>query len=201
MRLAILLLAAGASRRFGMADKLLADLNGRPLCAHTATALRTAMPASPMVAVVPVGATALRAALADHVDTFAENPDAAEGVASSLRCGLAALPEDLDGVLISQADMPGLTAEFISGLVAAFEAGDRARVVYPRDAHGRQRTPVIWPRHDFGTLRGLTGDRGAKNLIAAADSEGRTCPVDLAPGSDDVLTDIDTPEALAQFKS
>lgn len=201
MRLAVVLLAAGASKRFGTNNKLLADLNGRPLCTHAATVLRAALPNALVIAVVPVGAAALRDALAETVDTFVENPDAVDGIAGSIRTGIAALPADVDGVLIAQADMPGLTVSFLTSLIDAFRAGDGERIVYPRDAEGRQRTPVIWPRQELRAFETLSGDHGAKAIITSADADGRTQPVDLPAGAQDVLIDIDTPEALAAWRA
>ena len=104
-KVAALVLAAGQSRRMGQANKLLAPVDGRPMVAHAVDAM-LASRADPVIVVTGHQADAVRAALAGRPVIWAHNPDYASGLSSSLAAGLAALPEDAEGVVIGLGDMP-----------------------------------------------------------------------------------------------
>src|SRR5205085_9676314 len=106
-RIAALLLAAGQSRRMG-ANKLLAEIDGRPMVARTATRL-LASRARPIVAVLGNQADAIDRALGKLPVQRVHNPAFAEGLSTSLKRGLAALPNDIGGVVVCLGDMPLIT--------------------------------------------------------------------------------------------
>lgn len=188
----IVLLAAGRGTRFGASPKLLAALDGRPLVRHAAeAALATRL--RPVVVVLGAHAASVGAALAGLDLAFAKNPDFAAGLSTSLRAGLAALPERCAGAVVMLGDMPRVAPALVERLAAAFD-GTQAAVVPV--AGGRRGNPVLLNRHRLAAdLSGLTGDRGAGPLLA-----GRTDVLEI-PGDPGSRLDIDTPASLAALQA
>jgi molybdenum cofactor cytidylyltransferase len=188
-RIAAVILAAGRSTRMGRENKLLADLNGKPLVRWVAEAALASL-ARPLLVVTGHQAADVIAALSSFDLTLIDNPDYATGLASSLRTGIRALPEATDGVLVLLADMPRITAAHIDKLIAASASG---KIIVPVH-EGERGNPVLWPARYFPELLALEGDAGAKRLLTthAADVH----EIDL--GTDAIFLDIDTPDALAQ---
>ncbi|MFM7348072.1 MAG: NTP transferase domain-containing protein [Erythrobacter sp.] len=183
-----LVLAGGAGRRFG-GGKLLADLAGAPLIRRVAERLA---PAGFAEVVVAVGAesAALRLALEGLSCRIVAAPDWAEGMAATLRTGIAALDAQAEGVCVFLGDMPLVPVALCPELAeAAREAGYAAR---PRFA-GQPGHPVAFTRAAFADLKALTGDRGATALLAARLSG--VAYVDTAERG--ALVDVDTPADLA----
>jgi molybdenum cofactor cytidylyltransferase len=60
---------------------------------------------------------------------------------------------------------------------------------------GRRGNPVLWPRAHFPALMALTGDQGARSLLAGLDDV-----VEVAAGDDGIFTDIDTPDDLTSIR-
>ncbi len=190
---AAIVLAAGRSTRMGAQNKLLADLDGKPMVRRVVeTAL--ASKARPVLVVTGHMAAKVGAALAGLDVRLVANPDYATGLASSLKAGIRAVPADCDGALILLGDMPGITAEHVDRLVDAFAEAPDAIVVPVHE--GRQGNPVIWPRRYFPELLQLEGDAGAKRLIAAQRDDVRE--VELRTTG--IFADIDTPEELARIR-
>ncbi len=188
------LLAAGASRRFGEDNKLLAELGGAPLVRRVAERLLASRLAGVRV-VTGFEGERLRGVLAGLDLNFTENPDFAEGLASSLRRGIGALPEGVSGAMIVLADMPGVTTELIDQLLATYQQEACNKIIYP-ERGGVQGNPVIWPAHYFEQLTSLTGDAGAKRLLGKHAAETLGVPLE----SGDVLRDIDEPGDLAAWR-
>ena len=185
------LLAAGRGSRFGAEPKLLATLEGRPLVRHAAEA---ALAACPRPAVVVLGAhgQAVRAALADLDLIRVDNPDFCDGLATSLRAGIAALPASCDAAVVLLGDMPRIAAAHIDRLAEAFDRAEPkpAAVV---SVHGKRRgNPVLLNlRLLAGGIAGLHGDHGAGPLL-----KGRSDVLEIA-GDEATALDIDTRAALA----
>lgn len=191
-----ILLAAGGSTRFGTDNKLLAEIGGTPLVRHVAEQLTTSRTAG-VVAVTGFEGERIEQAL-DGLDVrLVHNPEFEEGIASSIRYGIAALPAAARGAFVCLADMPGTTPELIDALIAAFEEADGEKIVYPVRGDSGQANPVLWPRRFFGELSRLTGDTGAKGLIKAHANAAFA----METGRDASFEDIDTAEDLAAWQS
>jgi xanthine dehydrogenase accessory factor len=121
-----------------------------------------------------------------------ENPNPAEGIASSLRLGLASLPPATEVVAVALGDLPLVRGETVAALLSAYEETASA-IVYPV-YRGEQGHPVLWARRLFCELSQLEGDRGAKALIEKHRDSALPLPVD-DPG---VRLDIDTPADYAR---
>ena len=188
-----IVLAAGRSVRFGAEhNKLLEDFHGKPLLRHAVDAA-LASRASRTIVVTGFERARIEAALAGASATLVHNPRYAEGMASSLRAGLAQA-EDAAGALILLADMPLVGPEVLDRLIAAFSESGAVAAVPTRA--GRRGNPALLGKALFPQLARLQGDAGARGLL-------RTSPrvVEVEISGDGVLTDVDTPDALAQLRA
>jgi molybdenum cofactor cytidylyltransferase len=186
MQVVALLLAAGASSRFGT-EKLLVPYRGRPLFEHALEAL---------LAVPEVGTTIVVVRPGFSVPPerpgcrFVVNPDHREGMSSSLRVGVRAAPLDAEAYLIALADMPEVRPSLISSLIA-FHRESGKPIVFPV-CDGRRGHPVVIGRGLREALLATTGDVGAREII-------RTNPELVAPfetADRGAVFDIDVPGDL-----
>jgi molybdenum cofactor cytidylyltransferase len=193
-RIACLILAAGRSSRMGPRNKLLEDLGGIPVVRRTVeTAL--ASRARPVVIVTGHQAAEVETALSGLDVTILHNPDYATGMASSLKTGIAALSPNLDGAIVALGDMPEIQATHLERMISAFEPKEHRSIIVPV-YEGRRGNPVLWSSELFPAMAGLSGDVGARSIIANnADSV-----VELDLGTAAVHVDLDTPEALADAR-
>ena len=189
MTLAILILAAGQSSRMRGDDKMMQPVDGVPLLSVMAgRALDTELPVwvtlpaldHPRAALLPPGVTPVPV------------PDAAEGMAASIRAGVAALPKDVSAAMILPADLPEITGDDLRQMAGRYQGG----ILRATDAQGRQGHPVIFPRTLFGALHRITGDRGAQPVIAANQDSLHL----VALPDHHATTDLDTPEAWAAWR-
>lgn len=190
-RIAAIVLAAGRSTRMGGPNKLVATLDGVPLVRHAAEAALAADLAE-VVVVTGHQAEAVQAALAGLPLRFVANPDFAEGLSTSLKAGLAALPPDIDAAIVMLGDMPRVSADLVRRLAAAYDPAGGRHIVVPV-AEGRRGNPVLWGRRFFGELSKVTGDQGGRGVLAASPE----AIAEVAVEGDAVHLDLDTPEALA----
>ena len=187
-RWSALILAGGAGRRFG-GGKLLADLAGAPVIRRVADRV-AGVGFAEVIAITGAEDAAIARALSGADLSITPAPDWAEGMAASLRTGIAALDPEAEGVCVFLGDMPLVPVGLCPALVvAAAQAGYAAR---PR-CEGKPGHPVAFTRAAFGDLKPLEGDRGATALLAAR-GDG-VAYVETADSG--ALLDIDTPEDLA----
>lgn len=135
-------------------------------------------------------AAAMAAVLAARPVRLVVAEDYAQGLAASLRAGIAALPETAAGVLVALGDMPGVSPETLRALAAAHRPG---QVTVPTFG-GRIGNPILWDRRYRAAMMGLVGDRGAKSLL----------PPDcqrIAVPDEGILRDVDTQEDLRSWQA
>ncbi|GHE95354.1 molybdopterin-guanine dinucleotide biosynthesis protein A [Aliiroseovarius zhejiangensis] len=180
--LAILILAAGRSRRMGRDKLMLRRHDGVPLLANRiSTALATghgvfvALPARS-----PTRLTLVRQSLATPLPC----PDAGRGMGHSLAHAIGSLPKGLDGVLVLLADMPALTLDDLMSLSDGFDPDRILRGATQDNAPGH---PVLIPARFLSRLSALEGDQGAHHVIA--DLPTRLIPLP----ADHARFDVDTP--------
>lgn len=181
-------LAAGAGRRFGPENKLLAPLDGRPVVDHAVRAVERAS-LTPLVVVVGHEADRLKGALGDRDVEIVHNPDYASGQATSVARGIEAVHDRADGVLIALGDMPAVTVGTIRTLVHAYRvgAGDALAAAH----EGRRGNPVLFDERYFSDLTDVNGDVGGRSVLLNGD---RSAFVET--GDPCVHRDVDTPDDL-----
>lgn len=190
LNIGAVILAAGKAERLGGRPKALLRIDGIPLIRRLLDALYEAGVAQ---AVVVTGHRAgdVDRALAGMPATQAHNPDYARGQMTSLRVGLAALPGNLDGILIALGDQPLLTSADLKGLLAAFVRRGDADVVRPR-SQGRFGHPVIIAAALRAAVIEGPPEGGARHWMAC--NPGRVAHYDT--DCDHYFVDVDTPEDL-----
>jgi len=188
-KVAAVILAAGRSSRMGGPNKLLATLDGEPMIRRVARAV-LASRASPAILVTGAARAQVEAAVAGLDVIPVHNPDYADGLAGSLKTGLAALPPEAEGVFVVLGDMPLVTATHLDRLIDAFAAAGEGAIVVPTH-RGERGNPVLWSARYLPEMADLQGDEGARRLLAShADA---LVEVELDEG---VRLDVDTPVAL-----
>lgn len=168
-----MVLAAGFSRRLGR-PKQTVVLNGEMLVER---AVRVAMEAELSPVIVVVGPDAVfREVLQERGCLVVVNEEASEGMASSIRRGVAtARAVQAAGVVVMACDQPGVRAGHLRTLAA-----ERGRATGSRYA-GRTGVPAYFPAGSFGRLLELTGDAGAREMLREAafvEDEGLAVDVD-----------------------
>ena len=177
----VILLAAGRSVRFGAEDKLLADYCGRPLVDHAGTTI-AGIGFAHRIAVVRAGATALRQVLESRGYAIVENDEPEAGLSRSLRLGIGASRSS--AILIALADMPLVPEEHFVALCRALSPA--TPIVASLGPEGPM-VPAAFIATEFDKLLHLTGDTGARALLAGA------ATVAIDP---DLLVDIDLPDHI-----
>ena len=189
--IAVVVLAAGLSRRWGDDNKLAAHIDGQAMVARSVDVALGAS-ARPVIVVLGHEAELVRTALADLPVTFQFAPDYASGMAASLKAGIAAVPPECDGALVCLGDMPWVRPETLDYLIGTFDLGGRDLALVPT-YRGEWGNPMLIGRTMFGDIARLSGDRGAKSLLAGVPARVREIPVDDPA----ILRDVDQPSELA----
>ena len=185
----VAILAAGASRRLGAAKQLV-RFGGRSLLAHAVATARAAG-CGPVLVVLGAGADQLRGEVGSGEGSVIANPAWAEGMAASVRVAVGAVAAeipDAPAILFAVCDQPLMSAELLREVVAAHRAGhDLVAAEYG----GRLGVPALFTREYFGELLGLSGDEGARRVLARHAARVRAISF---PGG---VVDVDTPADAA----
>lgn len=168
-------------------SKQLIEIDGEPLLRAV---VRAALATAPMQVLIVVGARAdaVFATVADLGVERVDCPAWAEGMAASLRAGIAALGADGAGALIVLCDQPALTAAHLQTLVETWRRQPQ-RAVASAYA-GTLGVPALLPRRWFAGLMRLSGDQGAREWLRRRSAEV------TAVTAPDLAQDIDHPDDL-----
>jgi molybdenum cofactor cytidylyltransferase len=177
----------------GAVNKLLIVIDGKPMVRHAVEAALAAG-LSPVFIVTGHQREEVEFALQDLPVTFLYNNEFSNGLATSLKRGVGSLPQDCDGVLVALGDMPLVKPAEIVRMVYAFNPVEGREIIVPVK-RGKRGNPVLWGKRFWAEMRRLDGDVGARDLIAA-NPEAVT---EIEMEGDGILTDIDTPQALAKL--
>ena len=194
-RVAAIVLAAGRSTRMGAVNKLIAQIGGKPLV-RIAAEQALASAAGPVIVVTGHQRDKVEAALQGLNVQLVHNPDYAEGLGTSLRVGIAAVPNEVDGAIVCLGDMPQVDAGLIDTLLDAFDPECGALIVVPT-IEGRRGNPVVWARRFFPDLMSIGGDFGARYLIG----NYAEAVIEVPVAGEAALTDVDTPESFSAVKA
>ena len=180
-RFSAVVLAAGASQRFGVDDKLHADFDGKPILHHVLDGLA----ALGLDEILVVARAPLEGV--NHI----VNPQPDKGMGHSLAMGIAAL-KPCDATFVVLADMPLVVPALYREMATALPGHD---IVVPIH-NGQNGHPVLFASTCFDDLRRLSGDHGARDLLRSAHYR-----VHRIEAGAFILTDIDTPDDLARLKT
>lgn len=186
----VLVLAAGAARRFG-APKQLARLGGEALL-QRAVARATEVAGSAVTVVLGAHAAAITPLLRHSGVTVVINRQWEEGLASSLRAGITNLPPGSEAVLVTLADQAAITRFDLQRLIETWRAQPDWAVA--ASYAGQVGVPAIFPASTFAALLALRGDVGARPVLAALADRCVRVPM---PGA---AVDVDTPEDLQRLE-
>ncbi len=190
--IAAVVLAAGRSRRMAPHNKLLiADPSGKTMIARVVDNVLSSN-ARPIVVVTGHMAEQVEHALGGRPVRYVHAEDYAQGLAESLKAGIAAVPPECAGAIVCLGDMPLVTGRMIDRLLAMYDPEEGRSIVLPT-FRGKQGNPMIWDRRYFPEILGITGDSGARFLVGKHAEQ--VAEVEMA--DDAVLRDFDTTESLA----
>jgi molybdenum cofactor cytidylyltransferase len=186
-QVAAVILAAGEAKRFRRSPdetKLVAELDGKPIVRHVAEAA-LASRARPVLLVTGHAHAQVARALDGLMLERIHNRDPGAGLSASLKLAIGALPDTARGAVILLGDMPRIGPSLIDRLIDAFEAAPVEPLAVVPVRGGRRGNPALIGRGLFAAVRTLEGDKGARDLIAAA----RENILELTAG--DLATEID----------
>jgi CTP:molybdopterin cytidylyltransferase MocA len=191
--LAILILAAGASSRMEGRDKLTLPIDGMPMLATMI--LRAERTRAPVMVALPPNNPARAAIVADCDAAPVTVRDAHLGMGASIATGTQLRPKGCTALMILPADMPTLEADDLIAMKEAWAKAPATAILRATGEDGTPGHPVIFPAACFDALEALSGDLGAREVIAR-----HAGPVlDIALPGRHALLDIDTPEHWRGF--
>jgi molybdenum cofactor cytidylyltransferase len=182
----VLILAAGASTRLGQ-PKQLVKLGGRPVL-HRVVSNAVSLAGHAVTVVIGAHAREMTHLLGHSPASVIVNRSWEEGMGSSLRFGIAALPPACEAVLVLLGDQVGVTLDDLKRLASAWQGEESMLAASAYDGH--MGVPAIFPRICFSELAELRGDQGARKILER--NSYRLVRV-LMPNA---ALDLDTPEDL-----
>ena len=184
-----IVLAAGEASRFGSAKQLV-RIGDRPLLSLVAGRAAEVV-GHALVIVLGARAAELSALLKHSPGSVVVNRDWREGLASSIRAGIARLPASCAGAMLVLADQACVTAEDLRRLAGAWR---RQPLCVAAARYGATvGVPAIFPQHLFSELSELKGDTGARSLLKRHTDRLVKVPMPSA------AFDLDTPDDLLEL--
>lgn len=184
-----IVLAAGGSSRFGSPKQLLPWRDTTVLNSVVHTAIKVGF--TPLIVVIGANAEQIEPKLPEGC-VVVKNDSWSLGQSSSLRLGLAQLPDDIEGVLVLLGDQPQVTPHYCDSIVQRGLETAKITIPYVND---RRANPVFFPKSTLNRLGQVTGDQGGRAIFSEFQ-------VELLPWLDDLMAmDIDTPEDYERLKA
>lgn len=193
-KVAGIILAAGHSRRMAGRNKLLLTVGDMPIISHVVENAQASR-LQQIIVVLGQDGDQISPLMPTTGLTIVDNTRFDTGIASSIRCGLRLVTEEMDAAMILLGDMPFITKSHINQLIAKFEPAQGRDIVVPVK-QGRRGNPVPWGRCHFDKLRALNGDVGARDLLL----EQAVSIASVEVNNEAILMDIDTPAALDEAR-
>ncbi|MGZ4957186.1 MAG: nucleotidyltransferase family protein [Methylobacter sp.] len=182
-----IILAAGASSRMGSAKQLL-EWRNRPLLEHAVVNARSIFNER-VIVVLGAHAESIRTAIDLGGVTTIVNPDWHEGMASSIRAGVEALPESASAALILLCDQPLINAAHMQNLLNGWKTTPSC--IIASQYYHSVGVPALFPAEFFRHLLSLNGDRGAKPLLIKFENSLLKIPLPEAELDIDSAGDFD----------
>jgi molybdenum cofactor cytidylyltransferase len=186
-----ILLAAGTSSRMG-SNKLLFDLHGESVV-RSAARRALAGGVSSLLVVLGHQADRVRQELDGLPCQTVVNPDYEQGINTSLKAGVAALPDDIQAAMVMLSDMPFVTAEMLASLIARYRSTAAPLVI--SDYEGVNAPPMLYDRSLFGELLAMTGEGCGRQVVKRHRHEAEVLAWPAA-----ALADLDVPDDYARLK-
>jgi molybdenum cofactor cytidylyltransferase len=179
-------LGAGLSRRMGV-QKLLLPFGGKTVIAHIVDQL-LASTVDEVHIVVGHQAEHISAELSGREVSVVNNPNYKSGMLSSVRCGLASLPEKCRAVMVVLGDQPSITTELINQMIQSFAATKKS-ILVPlfKDKRGH---PILFSSLYRDEILTQYGDVGLRGLLHSHPED----IYELTVSNASVLCDMDYPE-------
>ncbi|MEC8622960.1 MAG: NTP transferase domain-containing protein, partial [Pseudomonadota bacterium] len=191
--IAAIILAAGQSRRMGKENKMLIKIDGKPMVRHAVEAVMQAG-INKICVVTVYQSKKLENALDGLKFKLVKNSQYSEGLSSSLKAGVNALPKSIEGALVMLGDMPRVNPTHLNLLIEAFNPDENKLICVPT-SQGKRGNPVLWHKRFFSSISEVSGDVGARHLIGEYDDY----VVDVEMNDNAVILDLDTPEAVQAY--
>ncbi len=187
-----ILLAAGTSSRMGR-NKMLFELNGESVLRGAA---RRALAAglSPLLVVLGHEAEKSRPELNGLPCQIVINPNYEQGINSSLKAGISAVPAEAQAAVVMLADMPFVTPEMLTGLIERYRSSEAPLVI--SDYEGVNAPPMLYDRGLFEELLAMTGEGCGRQVVKRHRDEA-----EVLAWSPSALADIDVPEDFERLQS
>lgn len=192
----VVVLAAGASTRFG-STKQLVRVNGRPLM-HTVVSRAVELAGHSVTVVLGAHAGELAPLLKHSPASITVNREWTEGIASSIRDGVTHAPQSADAILIMLADQAAVTTEDLRRLAGTWRRNPNS--IAAAQYAGGVGVPAVFPRWCFRDLHELRGDRGAQSLLQRFMDRVVRLPMPSAELDIDYPEDLLALEAATQVK-
>ncbi len=181
-----IILAAGQSQRMGEKNKLLLNINKKTMIKHVVDAVKLSHIMN-IIIVTGHEDKNIKKYLNGIDVKFIHNHSYKTGISSSLKKGIAALPDQCDGALICLGDMPLVNHNDINQIIAAFKI-DAIHDIYIPVFNGRWGNPVLIGNRLFNKIKNLSGDMGAKQLF----KNNPDLIYKIEMPNDNILKDFDT---------
>lgn len=195
-KIAIVILAAGTSRRMFGTNKLLENIQGLPMIERVVQSALLSK-ADYVSVVTGYEAKLVEQRLMNYDVKIVRNPDYSAGVLSSMRLGISVLPPDVSAAIILPADMPGFTSTYIDRLIDCYDPNAAQKNVCLPSYGGIRHNPVLWPRELFKVVKIVPEDAyGLPALVEHSDYI-----VEMSLEDDLPITDINSQGDLSAFLS
>ncbi len=188
-----IILAAGESKRMGP-NKFLLPWGKKRMIEQTLEIYMNT-PLSEIILVLGYQAEQILAEISPPAIKIVINPAYKEGMSSSLRCGLLAVDQRPEGLLIALGDQPGIERKVVNELVSAFQRIYPRQNIFVPTYHGRRGHPVILGKKFFREIQELAGDVGGREILQRNEQEIFEVPVE----TEAILWDIDTMEDYLKY--
>jgi molybdenum cofactor cytidylyltransferase len=192
--IAIIVLAAGTSARSAPENKLLTPSPAGGTLISQTIDQAIGVGTSPVIVVTGHQAEQIRDVLSEKPVRLVHAQQFAEGIAASLRTGIAALGSEIEAALICLGDMPLIEPTILRRIIGNFDAQQKREII--PTFQGQRGNPILWSKRFFPELLKLSGDSGGRRIL----DRHKQFIAEISVASAAVRIDFDTPEQLRSYK-
>tara|TARA_B100000886_G_scaffold53693_1_gene32995 strand:+ start:34 stop:645 length:612 start_codon:yes stop_codon:yes gene_type:complete len=186
VKISVIILAAGGSKRMGEPNKLLLLIDGKPMI-HSVCKMVLGARVNQVVLVTGYQSNKIEKSIPEGINTIVHNRKWESGMMSSICAGMSRLDKDVEGNMIVLGDMPLISTITINRIIKEFNKHSGKHIIYP-EYNNRQANPVIFPRKYFPEILKSKGDNGCKKVLKKYPGNAVGIPIN----TDEVIIDCDT---------